>query len=210
MYIPHANRMDDKGEMVAFMRANSFATLVSLLEDVPVATHLPLVVRTEGEQITLVGHLAKANPQWKAFSAAPALAIFTGPHAYVSPSLYEAHESVPTWNYIAVHAYGTPVVLTASETRVALEASMEEMIAAYEPAYQSQWESLSERFREGMLRGVVGFTMAVTRLEGKAKLSQNRSAMDQHAVAAALLASDDPAAQATGVAMREYQKAGEQ
>jgi transcriptional regulator len=209
MYIPNANRMDDRAEMVAFMRANSFATLVSLLDGVPVATHLPLIVRAEGEQITLTGHLARANPQWNGFAVVPSLAIFTGPHAYVSPSLYEAHESVPTWNYIAVHAYGAPVIQTASETRATLEASMEEMIAAYEPAYQMQWESLSERFREGMLRGVVGFTIAVTRLEGKAKLSQNRSAMDQHTVAAALLASDDPAARATGVAMREQQKAGE-
>jgi transcriptional regulator len=206
MYIPNANRMHDQEEMLAFMRAHSFATLVSILDGVPVATHLPLVVQVEAGQITLLGHLAKANPQWAAFAAGEALAIFTGPHGYVSPTLYEAHESVPTWNYIAVHAYGKAITLTASETRAALEASMETMIAAYEPSYQQQWDSLSERFREGMLRGVVGFTIAVTRLEGKAKLSQNRSAMDQHRVAEHLLESTDPAAQATGVAMRMRQE----
>ena len=203
MYTPNAFKLDDFDAIVDFMRGNSFATLVSTLDGAPFATHLPLVVRAAAGAVTLVGHLAKANPHWKAFAGGDSLAIFSGPHAYVSPTLYEERQSVPTWNYIAVHAYGVPQPLSANATRAALEGAMEEMIAAYEPSYQAQWDSLSERYREGMLRGVVGFTIAVTRLEGKAKLSQNRSAVDQHSVAEALRASDDPAERATGAAMGE-------
>ena len=202
MYIPNAYREDDQAALVAFMRANSFATLVSFHNGASVATHLPLVVEVADGGVTLTGHVAKANPQWQAFGAGEALAIFQGPHAYISPGNYAAHESVPTWNYIAVHAYGVPVPLSAADDQAALEAMMATMIGAYEPAYHAQWEGLSARYRDGMLRGIVGFTIAVSRLEGKAKLSQNRSADDQQRVAHTLLASHDPAAQATGAAMQ--------
>jgi len=106
MYIPNAFREDDQATLVAFMRAHSFATLVSVVDGTPFATHLPLVISEESGQILLVGHLAKANPHWRALTASDSLVIFQGPHAYISPSLYEKRESVPTWNYIAVHAYG--------------------------------------------------------------------------------------------------------
>lgn len=201
MYIPNAYREDDQATLVAFMRANSFATLVSIDNGAPVATHLPLVVEEVDGAVRLTGHLAKANPQWQSFGAGEALVIFQGPHAYISPSHYAAHESVPTWNYIAVHAYGVPVPLSPAEGQAVLEALMATMIDAYDPAYHTQWQGLSARYRDGMLRGVVGFTLDVTRLEGKAKLSQNRSADDQRRVAHALLASDDGAARATGAAM---------
>ncbi|MBC8078031.1 MAG: FMN-binding negative transcriptional regulator [Chloroflexales bacterium] len=204
MYIPNAYREDDQATLVAFMRANSFATLVSIDNGAPVATHLPLVVEEVDGAVRLTGHVAKANPQWQAFGVGEALAIFQGPHAYISPSHYGAHESVPTWNYIAVHAYGVPVPLSAAGSQAALEAMMATMIDAYEPSYHAQWESLTTRYRDGMLRGVVGFTLAVTRLEGKTKLSQNRSADDQRRVAHALLASDDGAARATGDAMQRH------
>jgi transcriptional regulator len=202
MYIPNAFRVEDQDELLAFMRANSFATLVSVQAGIPVATHLPVVVEEADGVVTLTGHLAKANPQGQAFGAGEALAIFHGPHAYISPSHYAAHESVPTWNYIAVHAYGVPEPLSAADSKAALEAMMAAMIDFYDPAYGARWESLSERYRDGMLRGVVGFRMAVTRLEGKAKLSQNRGTDDQHRVAHALLEIDDAAARATGVAMQ--------
>ena len=202
MYIPNAYREDDQATLVAFMRANSFATLVSIHNGAPVATHLPLVVEEADGGVRLTGHVAKANPHWQTFGAGEALVIFQGPHAYISPSHYAAHESVPTWNYIAVHAYGVPMSLSVADSQAALEIMMATMIDAYEPAYHAQWKGLSARYRDGMLRGVVGFTLDVTRLEGKAKLSQNRSADDQHRVAHALLASDDGAAQETGAAMK--------
>ena len=202
MYIPHAYRYDDHDELVAFMRTNSFATLVSVLDGVPIASHVPLVVHADGEQVTLSGHVAKGNPHWQAFAQGETLAIFAGPHAFVSPSLYDKRESVPTWNYIAVHAYGTPRTVTVADEIATVERMLNNMIANYEPSYQAQWDELSQKYRDGMMNGIVAFEMVVTRLEGKAKLSQNRPHADQQRVAAALLASDDPAAQATGAAMQ--------
>ncbi len=96
MYIPSAFREDDIEKLVTFMRANSFATLVSILNDVPIASHIPLVVTVQNNVVKLSGHLAKPNPQWQVFGVGETLAVFTGPHAYISPSLYEKQESVPT------------------------------------------------------------------------------------------------------------------
>ncbi len=205
MYVPHAFAEQDTAQLVAFMRANSFATLVSVLEGAPFATHLPLVVRQADDGgVVIGGHVARANPQHTHFDRGEALAIFSGPHAYISPTLYEKRESVPTWNYIAVHAYGVPRAFSAATDPTALDRAMRELIATYEAAYQVQWDSLSATFRDGMLAGIVAFELQVTRLEGKYKLSQNRSAADHASVTQALLASDDHAAQATGAAMTEH------
>lgn len=203
MYIPNVYREDDVEKLVAFMRANSFATLVSTLDGVLSASHIPLVVTLQDKMVKLTGHLAKPNPQWKAFRTTDSLAIFTGPHAYISPSLYEKHESVPTWNYIAVHAYGIPQVITQGDSRELMDKMINEMIDRYGSDYKSQWHSLSEGFREGMMNGIIGFEMVVTRLEGKYKLSQNRSQIDQHNVAHELLQSTDQAAYGVGIAMKQ-------
>ncbi|OUL25372.1 negative transcriptional regulator, PaiB family protein [Nostoc sp. RF31YmG] len=203
MYIPNAFREEDIEKLVAFMRANSFATLVSLQNNIPVASHVPLVVTVQNNVVKLTGHLAKQNPQWQVFEQSESLAIFTGPHAYISPSLYEQRESVPTWNYIAVHAYGIPQIITLSDSPELMDKMIDEMIATYGSDYKSQWQSLSDKFRQGMMNGIVGFEMTATRLEGKYKLSQNRSHTDQYNVAHALLESIDPEAQAIGAAMQE-------
>ncbi|MCE7982811.1 MAG: FMN-binding negative transcriptional regulator [Caldilinea sp. CFX5] len=200
MYIPNANRVDDQGQLVAFMQAHSFATVVSLVQGELFATHLPLVIVAEGEQIRLRGHLAKANPHWQDWATQEVLVIFQGPHAYISPSHYEKWESVPTWNYIAVHAYGS-VQLVQEEA--GLLATLSQLIAATEPGYQAQWESLPDKFRAGMLNGIVAFEITVTRLEGKFKLSQNRPAGDQQRVAAALVSATNTAIAATGHYMQE-------
>ncbi len=210
MYIPNVYREDDVEKLVAFMRANSFATLVSTLEGVLSASHIPLVVTLQDEIVKLTGHLAKPNPQWKAFRTSESLAIFTGPHAYISPSLYEKHESVPTWNYIAVHAYGIPQIITQGDSRELMDKMIDEMIDRYGPDYKSQWHSLSFGFREGMMNGIIGFEMVVTRLEGKYKLSQNRSQIDQHNVAHELLQSTDQAAYGVGIAMKQNLETSEQ
>lgn len=189
MYIPNANRVDDRAALVAFMGAHSFATLVSLVQGELFATHLPLVVVQQGEQTLLRGHLAKANPHWQELATQrEILVIFQGPHAYISPSHYEKWESVPTWNYIAVHAYGSARLI---QDEAGLVATLSELIAANEATYQQQWDSLPEKFRHGMLNGIVAFEIAVTRLEGKFKLSQNRPAGDQERVATALAAHPD-------------------
>ncbi|MCW5851961.1 MAG: FMN-binding negative transcriptional regulator [Anaerolineae bacterium] len=206
MYIPKPYREDDTATLVEFMRANSFATLVSTLDGQLWASHVPLVVAVQDGVVTLSGHLAKPNPHWHGFDAAESLVIFSGPHAYVSPSLYEKRESVPTWNYIAVHAYGVPRAVRYDQAPERVQAMLEGMIDQYDAAYQAQWQSLSDKFRHGMMSGVVGFEIAVTRLEGKYKLSQNRSEADQQHVAHAMLHSVDPAAQGVGEAMQQRQQ----
>ena len=202
MYIPKAFQNHDSAELIAFMRANSFATLVSILDGAPFASHIPLIMEVDGESLKLTGHLAKANPHAQAFGNGETLAIFTGPHAYISPALYEKQESVPTWNYIAVHAYGSPVIRLLDDSPQAMEVMLSTMINTYDAGYHAQWEGLSPRYREGMMQGIVAFEMIVTRLEGKYKLSQNRSHADQMAVAHALSHSSDPAVCEIGAAMQ--------
>lgn len=203
MYRPTAFQEDNIDKLVAFMKANSFATLVSSIDSIPYASHIPLVVTIEEDVVKLSGHLAKPNPQWQAFESAESLAIFTGPHAYISPTQYEKHESVPTWNYIAVHAYGVPKIIMLNDSPQAMNKMINQMIDTYDVDYQSHWDGLSNQFREGMMDGIVGFEMAVTRLEGKYKLSQNRSQADRENVSNTLLQSSDPAAHALGVEMKQ-------
>lgn len=203
MYIPALNRMHDREEILAFMRAHSFATLVSWSPGGPVATHVPLVLEVRDDVLVLTGHLARQNTQAATFDGvAPHLAIFTGPHAYVPAALYEDAQEVPTWNYIAVHATGPVTPVTIGRDRARMEDMMHGMIDTYDPAYHAQYAQLGDKFRDGMLHGIVAFELVVTTLEGKAKLSQNRNPHDQAAVLAHLLASDDPAARAAGEAMR--------
>lgn len=201
MYIPNANRVDDQAQLVAFMQAHSFATLVSLVQGELFASHLPLVIVTQGDQLFLRGHMAKANPHWQELATQrEVLVIFQGPHAYISPAHYEKWESVPTWNYMAVHAYGSARLI---QDEADLLTALAELIAATEPAYQPQWESLPAKFRNGLLNGIVAFEITVARLEGKFKLSQNRPIGDQERVAAALLGASDTAIVMTGHYMQE-------
>ena len=187
------------------MRAHSFATVVSIVNGAPFATHIPVGIELRDQTVFLTGHVSKANEHVRAFapeSTSPSLVIFTGPHAYVSPTVYEARESVPTWNYIAVHAVGVLQTIRFTETPQVMEAMLDTMIAQYDPGYIEQWNSLSDKFRDGMMKGVVGFEMAVERLEGKYKLSQNKSAHDQAAVQAMLEQSDDVVAREVAETMR--------
>jgi transcriptional regulator len=187
------------------MRNNNFASLVSTLEGQLIASHIPVIVQNRQGSITISGHLAKANRHWQAFGT-DMLVIFSGPHAYISPTLYEKLESVPTWNYIAVHAYGLPRAISFEHEPVLLQNLVSNLIQAHEPSYQQQWDSLSEKFRHGMLQGIVGFEMMVTRLEGKFKLSQNRSQSDQNTVAETLAKHHDTIIKTVGEVMQERLK----
>jgi transcriptional regulator len=202
MYIPKHFQEDNQEKLLEFMRSNSFVTLISTLNGVPFASHIPLVIENNNDTVKLTGHLAKQNEQWKVFGTGETLAIFTGPHAYVSPALYEKKESVPTWNYIAVHAYGVPKIIDITE-RETLERMMDEIIDTYDASYKEQWHSLSDTYRTSMMKGIVAFEMVVTKLEGKYKLSQNRSEVDQHTVAEALSKNSDPMIANTGKAMKK-------
>jgi transcriptional regulator len=192
MYIPEFNRVRDHADTVSFVQANPFAILISASDKGPLATHIPILAREADNQMVLHGHMAKANPHWGLLqSGQESLAIFHGPHAYISPSLYESRESVPTWNYAAVHVYGHARIVTDPEH---LMEEVREIIHAFDPSYFAQWSSLNDKFRYGMLKQIVGFEMVATRIEAKFKISQNRSKADQAAVIDSLAQSSDSAA----------------
>jgi transcriptional regulator len=184
IYLPQHFTVTERAPLRAVMDAHPFATLVSAAGSEPCLTHLPLAVHESGAAITLLGHIARANPhgQWLADGAA-VTAIFHGPHGYVSPRLYTTREAVPTWNYIVVHAHGR---LARVEDSAGKEAILKALIDAHDPAYRAQWDELDAAFRERMKGAIVGLRIAVERLEGKFKLSQNRPAQDRANVAAAM------------------------
>ena len=178
------------------MRANPFAILISGTEEGPFATHVPLAIREAGERLVILGHVAKANPHWRHLEQQPqCLTIFHGPHAYVSPTHYTTREVVPTWNYGAVHAYGNARVFSEPDQLLAV---LHELIPMFEPAYAEQWVELTEAYRARMLSHIVGFEIAVTKIEAKFKLSQNRTREEQANIIESLGAATDTAV--TGVA----------
>jgi transcriptional regulator len=196
MYIPPAFRMEDAGKLAALMQRHSFATLISHDGAAPFASHLPMLFRPEaGPHGTLVSHLARANPQWQHFAAGgEVLAIFHGPHSYISPSWYQAGLAVPTWNYATVHAYGVPKIFSEHERVVAL---LRDTVSAYEASFAQPWPGdLPDDFRDRLLQGIVAFEIPITRLEGKFKLGQNRSTADNQGVFDALSRSPDTDSQA--------------
>lgn len=196
MYLPKSFEVTDSDKLTSIMRQFSFATLVTTSDGVPFATHLPVLHRPEpGTAGMLIGHVARANPQWQHFAnQAEALAIFSGPHAYVSPSWYATELAVPTWNYLAVHAYGVPEVIDDENWLIEL---LDEMVQRYESSRPKPWPNqLPDEFRRNLLKSIVGFEMPITRIEGKFKLSQNRPAQDQASVVRELSASSNPDARA--------------
>ncbi len=201
MYIPRAFAVQDTAALHELMRRHSFATLITTADGAPFATHLPLLLEERGEQGTLVGHVARANPQWRAFDGrAEALVIFSGPHAYVSPSLYEAQPSVPTWNYMVAHVYGAPRIV---EDEDAVRRHLFALVARFEASQPHPYDHpYEEDWLRGMMRAVVAFELPIARIEGKFKLSQNRSETDRTNVAAAFAASEAPDERALAAAMR--------
>ncbi|MGK4003829.1 FMN-binding negative transcriptional regulator [Sorangium sp. So ce1036] len=187
MYIPSNFRVEDPATLDAFVAENPFATLTSMLRGELFATHIPLLLVREHGQPVLYGHMARANPHWRAFDgAAQALAVFLGAHGYVSASWYEEAPSVPTWNYAAVHACGRPRVI---DDAAALSDLMARQAAAFEGGgARAAWkyEGLPEDYRQERERHIVGLRMPVERLEGKFKLSQNRAPGDRQRVMEAL------------------------
>jgi len=201
VYIPEFNRVEDRAVALAFMQANPFALLISMTETGPFATHLPILAREVRGQLQLRGHVAKANPHWRSITQdQESLVIFHGPHAYISPSLYEIRESVPTWNYAAVHIFGVGSVFT-EEAR--LNQFLQELTAQFDSSYAAQWPSLSEQYRSRMVQHIVGFEINATRVETKFKLSQNRTKNEQANVIKSLASSSDSAAVAVATLMKD-------
>ena len=183
MYSPAYNRVEDRAELLEFMRANNFPVLVTGLGGVLHASHLPSMVHEEGGRFVIEMHMAANNPQWGEFLDEEVLVIFTGPHAYISPRWYEAKERVPTWNYTALHAYGIPQKV---EDRGAKHASQRRLVAAMDPEWLPKFDALSEKYVTMMLEGIVNFRIPVTRIETRWKLSQNRGRREMELIAEAL------------------------
>ena len=179
MYIPEPFRESDPDCLRAFMAENNFATLVSGAETGPIATHLPLRLDcSAGPQGTLVGHMARANPHWREFeSGTLVLAIFHGPHEYISPDWQVSELALPTWNYAAVHVWARPTLIEDSQR---VRQLLDDLVEANESGRPTPWANdLPLEFRSKMERAIVAFELSIERIEGKFKLSQNRPEADQ-------------------------------
>lgn len=201
MYIPKRFNITEESIKISLMKSQSFACLVTQHAGRSMATHLPFVIEEQGEKLYLVSHMAMANEQLAHLDGKDCMVIFTGPHAYISPQHYDKIESVPTWDYVAVHAYGTASIIHDPRDKVA---SLEAMIQAYEPAYQQQWETLSASFKERMLKGLEAFRIEVNELQGQEKLSQNKTAVEKDRIMDSLSNSHSSDDKALANYMRAY------
>jgi len=181
MYTPKFNQVSDRSVLLEAMRSYSFAILFGPSGETR-ATHLPLIVKDEGQHGTLLGHFARANTHWTDLAGRETLVVFPGPHSYVSPSLYTEPLSVPTWNYIAIHAYGTLALIDDDTAKSHL---VEELIQQHDPTYLERWRAMPQGYRRTMLAGIMGFQIPISRIEGKFKLSQNRAQEERRNVRAA-------------------------
>lgn len=196
MYIPKSFQETDRETLFQFIRNNSFALLVSTGDDgIPMATHLPIELQPTGDdQFQLVGHLAKANPQGKLLARnTPSLAVFSGPHSYISSSWYD-HVNVPTWNYLSVHVTGQTRILTEDETLELLRQQVDKYEARSKCPVSI--ESMTEVYVRKEMRGLVAFSMTIDKIEGAAKLSQNRDDANYKAIISELRQTGDPTADA--------------
>ncbi|HEY0322361.1 MAG TPA: FMN-binding negative transcriptional regulator [Pyrinomonadaceae bacterium] len=202
MYTPKHNKEEDREKLYAFMRNYGFATLVTVKDEAPRATHLPFMVEMEGERITLYAHMAKANDQWRDFSEErELLVIFQEPHAYVSPGHYETAHNVPTWNYVAVHVYGHAEILEKNEEKLEL---LERLIHEHDENYFRAWKELPDDYINAKLSGIVAFRIDAKRIEARFKLSQDRTAQERANIIDAFATNDDPLISDIGELMKEH------
>jgi transcriptional regulator len=201
MYIPTHFQVTDENLLFDFIERYSFATLISTIDDAPFASHLPLLLDRENR--ILIGHLAKSNPHGKGLESSPqSLVIFTGPHGYISPTWYVKHPSVPTWNFTAVHIYGAVEVFSDADR---LNDVVTRLTRVYESSRETPWTGdIPTEYRSNMLKSIVGLQIQITRLEGKFKLSQNRSPEEQQRVMENLEKSDHPDSKQLARLMRQH------
>jgi transcriptional regulator len=189
MYIPKFFLEEDEEKILSFMQEFNFATVVTSNKDFPTATHLPFIIEKRDEKIILLAHLAKANLHWQEFTDKDVLVIFQQPHAYISPLLYGDKYNVPTWNYIAVHAYGKATLFESAEENLKF---LTKMVEAFDKEYfQSDWREISDEYKLNLAKGVVSFEIEVTDLQGKKKLNQNKPGESAINVIEAFEKSDD-------------------
>lgn len=204
VYTPSHFEISERAAIARLMHDYPFATLITPATPEPRISHVPLLLVPGCEPHgTLIGHVARANPHWNEASGVDSIAVFHGPHAYVSPSWYaDPARAVPTWNYAVVHASGPlEIIDDAVETRRVLEA----LVHRFEANRDAPWTfAMPERQRDALVGAIVAFRMRIRRLTGKFKLSQNRSTDDRERVARAFQAAGDPESAAVAEWMREY------
>ena len=183
MYSPPYNQVEDRAEVLAFMRANNFAVVVTATGGEPRASHLPVLVEERDGGLVIVAHMAKNNPQWEAFFDDEVLVVFHGAHPYVSPRWYAEKERVPTWNYAAVHAYGKVRAFHEPEAK---RAAVAKLVAHHDPQWLPEYEKLPRAYMAAMLEAIVAFEIPIDRLETRWKLSQNRGRHEMELITAEL------------------------
>ncbi|KPK07788.1 MAG: hypothetical protein AMJ64_05590 [Betaproteobacteria bacterium SG8_39] len=201
MYTPPYNRAEDHAEILDMMRAHNFCLLVTGAGGELHGTHLPCLVHERGDRPIIELHMAKANPQWQQFFDDDVLVVFSGPHAYVSPRWYARQPSVPTWNYAAVHAYGQVTIFDDPSTK---HAAQRRLVAAHDPEWLAQFDALAQDYVGSMLHNIVVFEVAVTRIDARWKLSQNRGREEQDLVIENLERSGAAGDQALAALMRRH------
>jgi transcriptional regulator len=200
MYTPKLYREEDRSKILSFLQENEFVTLVCHDGRRPAASHLLVDVIEEGERLLIDGHMSRANPLWKTFESNPeVLVIFQGPHTYISPTWYN-HVNVPTWNYQAVHVYGTPRLVTEYQEAYQL---LKRLIDRHERSGPYKMESLPDDFVEKEIRGIMAFQIEVTRIEANYKLSQNRNDEDYWNIVAHLENRKDELSHGVAEAMKK-------
>jgi transcriptional regulator len=202
MYLPEHFRESDAGRALALVEAHPFGQLITAPDGVPFVSHLPFLLLHDCARPRLLGHLARANPQWRHFApGCEVLTVFQGPHAYVSPGWYTSPGGVPTWNYAVVHLRGVPRVV---EDVAELEALLNALTRIHEADLPEPWRAdLTPERKARLFEMVVGFEIEVSDIQAKFKLSQNRPEDDRRQVAAALARSGSDAAAAVARLMDE-------
>jgi transcriptional regulator len=208
MYIPRPYRQNDPDVIDGFMRSNSFATLVSVTEDGPMAVHIPIELRIDRDGGRwLYGHVARANRIWQSFHAErDLLVIFNGPHAYISPQWFSS-VNVPTWNYMAVHVYGKPAIIEDSQQMYDMLKRMVERFEGKSEVAAYRMEDLPDKFLGSQMARIVCFQIKVERIEAAYKLSQSDEKQDQQIMVEELLKMGDDNSVGTAKAMAEIMSA---
>ena len=198
MYIPKLYREEDREKILEFLKQNNFPALVTYDGEKPTATHLPVeVLENENGSLTILGHMSRANPQWRSFGEQEVLLIFQGAHTYISPRWYD-HVNVPTWNYMMVHVYGKVRLVEGEE----LHSLLSRLVKNHEEPTAYDLESLPQDFVQKEMNGVVGFAVDVTRVDSGYKLSQNRNDEDHENIIRELKGRGDENSAAVAKSMR--------